>query len=249
MTQATTALWLTVSPHLKKIDQRLLSQLARYGAIRRWEYHQTSDEPCCLETPVNLLHDYIRRCDSDDNPNTQLHLLGHGLSGVIGLIYARRFPHRVKSLTLLSVGPSPATNWHSQYYSLRQMLPCSRDIILAQTVRLLFGRQGQSTTRALMKVLERDLDTGLALHSLAGYTEIASGGITPSLFICLGGQDGVIDSLMQDRWQPFLKPGDRLWSCPQGNHFFHFDDPKQVASQIRDYWQSVALQPLNLIQQ
>ncbi|MEO0456119.1 MAG: alpha/beta hydrolase [Cyanobacteria bacterium P01_A01_bin.114] len=257
MTQVTNALsnalWLTVSPHLKKFDQRLLCQLAKYGSIRRWEYHQTLDEPCCLETPVNMLHDYIRRCDRAEpsgRDRTQLHLLGHGLSGVIGLIYARRFPHRVKSLTLLSVGASPAANWHGQYYGLRQLLPCSRDIILAQMVRLLFGPQGHSLTRALMQVLERDLDTGLSLHSLTGRTEIAAGGVTPPLLICFGGQDGIVDSAMQDRWQPFLKPDDRLWRCPQGHHFFHFDYPKQVATTIRDYWRSAVLQqPVNLIQQ
>ncbi|MEM9164008.1 MAG: alpha/beta hydrolase [Cyanobacteria bacterium P01_F01_bin.4] len=250
MTQGTNALWLTVSPHLKKFDQRLLCQLTKYTAIRRWEYHQTPDEPCCLETPVDMLHDYVRRCDRANMPNTKLHLLGHGLSGVIGLIYARRFPHRVQSLTLLSVGASPALNWHSQYYGLRQMLPCGRDIILAQMVRLLFGPQGHRLTRALMQVLERDLDTGLSLHSLVGRTEIAAGGITPPLLICFGGQDSIVDSAMQDRWQPFLKPGDHLWICPQGHHFFHFDHPKQVESTIRGYWRSTLLQPpLNLIQQ
>ncbi|MEM8804898.1 MAG: alpha/beta hydrolase [Cyanobacteria bacterium P01_G01_bin.38] len=254
MTQVTNALWLTVSPHLKKFDQRLLCQLARYTAIRRWEYHQTSDEPCCLDTPVKMLHDYVRRCDRAEHASLtaapKLHLLGHGLSGVIGLIYARRFPHRVKSLTLLSVGASPAANWHSQYYGLRQMLPCSRDIILAQMVRLLFGPQGHRLTLALMQVLERDLDTGLSLHSLAGRTEIAAGGIAPPLLICFGEQDGIVGGSMQDQWQPFLKPEDRLWHCPQGHHFFHFDHPKRVANAIRDYWHSAVLQPpLNLIQQ
>ncbi|MEO1354075.1 MAG: alpha/beta hydrolase [Cyanobacteria bacterium J06635_15] len=251
MTQVTTALWLTVSPHLKKFDQRLLCQLAKYGVIRRWEYHQTPDEPCCLETPVKMLHDYVRRCDSDSaEGRTQLHLLGHGLSGVIGLIYARRFPHRVKSLSLLSVGASPAANWHSQYYGLRQTLPCSRNVILAQMVRILFGPQGHTINRALIQVLERDLDTGLALHSLVDRTEIAAGGIVPPLMVCFGEQDGIIDGSLQARWQSWLKPGDRLWSCPQGHHFFHFDHPKQVATQIRDHWRFAALQqPLKLIQQ
>ena len=252
MTQKSSALWLTVSPHLKKFDQRLLCQLAKYTTVRRWEYYQTPDEPCCLETPVNALHDYFRRCDRTDAPPHQLHLLGHGLSGVIGLIYARRFPHRVKSLTLLSVGASPAINWHSQYYALRQLLPCSRDLVLAQMVRLLFAKQGRSLTQPLMQVLERDLDTGLALHSLVQRTEIAAGGIEPPLFLCMGEQDGIIDDLARERWQPYLKPSDRLWQCPQGNHFFHFDYPKPVVSAIRDYWHSLPTtvqHPLNLIQQ
>ncbi|NEP18480.1 MAG: alpha/beta hydrolase [Leptolyngbya sp. SIO4C1] len=252
MTQVPTALWLTVSPHLKKFDQRLLCQLTRAAAIRRWEYIQTPDEPCCLETPVELLHDYIRRCDCAEAPPHQVHLLGHGLSGIIGLLYARRFPHRVKSLTLLSVGAHPANNWHRQYYALRQLLPCSRDMVLAQMVRSLFGMQGHRLTQALMQVLGQDLDTSLALHSLTDWTEIAGGGIESPLLVCWGAQDSILGGSPQTQWQPWLKPNDRAWSCPGGRHFFHFDHAQQVASTIRDYWQSlptVRSQPLNLIQQ
>lgn len=234
MTQFPDALWLTVSPHLKKFDQRLLCQLNRYVKIRRWEYHQSADEPCCLETPIRLLHDYIK---VGDRP---LHLLGHGLSGIIGLIYARQFPHRVRSLTLLSVNATPTTNWHAHYYALRQLLPCSRDIVVAQMAQLLFGPRGYDITKALVEILKQDLDTGLALHSLASRSDIAPGPIEPSLLICYGSHDGILNLPMHERWQPHLKAGDQLWQCTEGRHFFHFDQPKSTAQAIRQYWQQLS---------
>ncbi|MEO0539472.1 MAG: alpha/beta hydrolase [Cyanobacteria bacterium P01_A01_bin.105] len=225
------ALWLTASPALKKFDQRLLCQLNRYTAIQRWEYHQTADEPCCLETPVTLLHDYLKSCSAP------VHLLGHGLSGIVGLMYARRFPQRVKSLTLLSVNATPALNWQAHYYALRQLLPCSRDIVLAQMVKLLFGPQGYDLTKVLVEVLKQDLDTGLSLHSLMSRSNVPSGPIDPPLLVCYGSYDNVLAQPLHERWQPYLKSTDRLWQCVGGRHFFHFDQPKALTQAIRHHWQ------------
>lgn len=231
MTPYSDALWLTASPALKKFDQRLLCQLNRFVSIRRWEYHQTVDEPCCLETPVNLLHDYMKTCDRP------LHILGHGLSGIIGLAYAQRFPHRVRSLTLLSVDAIPTINWHAHYYALRQLLPCSRDIVLAQMAKLLFGPRSYELTKILVDVLKRDLDTGLALHSLVSHHDLSPMVIQPPVLVCYGGHDDVLSQPIHERWQPYLKPTDALWQCVDGRHFFHFDHPKAVVKAIRQYWQ------------
>lgn len=233
MTQVPETLWLTVSPHLKKFDQRLLCRLAKQTSLCRWEYFQSADEPCCLETPVQMLQDYIK--DSDHKVN----LIGHGLSGIVGLLYARRFPHRVKSLTLLAVHANPAVNWQAHYYALRQLLPCSREIVLAQMTRLLFGQQGYDMARMLIQVLKKDLDGGFALHSLVSRDHIAPGGVTVPLLVCLGGQDGVIDQSVDEQWQSKLKPTDQLWKCPEGHHFFHLNHAAPVSKAIGDFWNTL----------
>ncbi len=53
------ALWLSVSPHLKGFDQRRLVQITQTAAVRRWEYCQTVDEPCCIEAVVAALDEYL----------------------------------------------------------------------------------------------------------------------------------------------------------------------------------------------
>lgn len=233
MSQLPSTLWLTVSPHLKRFDQRLLCHLSKRVSIARWEYIQSVDEPCCLDVAVDLLNDYLTRCD---HPNG-VHLVGHGLSGVVGWLYAQRHPEQVKSLTLLSVGVNPAVNWHAHYYALRQLLPCSREIVLAQMVRMLFGGRGCDITRALVQILANDLDSGLALHSLVTCQEIKAAQVQPPLLICQGGHDAVIDSA--ERWQRLLKPDDYLWTCPKGYHFFHFDQPRLVATTLLNHWRRV----------
>jgi pimeloyl-ACP methyl ester carboxylesterase len=230
-------LWLSVSPYLKCFDQRLLSRLVKTAAIQRWEYCQSLDEPCSIDAVISSLHEYL-----SDRPH-KTHLLGHGVSGVIALLYARRYPQRVASLTLLSVGAMPAVNWQAHYYALRGHLPCSRDMILAQMSRLLFGQQPARFSNALAQLLKQDLDSNLTLHSLAHHTQVAPGGVEVPLLIC----EGQIDSILQGHetsWQKWMKPGDRLWSCPEGNHFFHFQHSVAVAKAISDYWLLLPIQPI-----
>jgi pimeloyl-ACP methyl ester carboxylesterase len=47
---------------------------------------------------VKLLHDFLT---GRDRP---LHLISHSTSGLVGLMYARCYPHKVSSLGLLAVG-------------------------------------------------------------------------------------------------------------------------------------------------
>jgi|GEM_PF-2838428 len=72
--------------------------------------------PTSLDAALVLLHDYLKE---GDRP---LHLLGHSTGGLLGLLYAHRYPERVRSLTLLSVGVHPAIDWQAHYYIQRQML-------------------------------------------------------------------------------------------------------------------------------
>ena len=233
MSQLPFALWLTVSPAFKRFDQRLLCRLSKRVSIARWEYMQTADEPCCLHIAIDLLHGYLQKHCSQ----TRVHLVGHGLSGVVAWLYAQRYPEHVRSLTLLSVNANPAVNWQAHYYALRQLLPCSREIVLAQMVRMLFGSCSYDITRMLIQILEQDLDMGLALHSLAGAQTIDSAQVEPPLLVCRGAQDAVVDAA--SRWQPWLKPSDRIWTCPDSYHFFHYDQPRQVETALLDHWQQV----------
>jgi pimeloyl-ACP methyl ester carboxylesterase len=237
MHTSSNALWLCLNPSLRPFDQRLCCQLNRQTEVQCWEYHQTPDEPCCIETALGLLHQYLR---SQSEP---MHLLGHGLSGALGLLYARLHPDRVASLTLLSVGANPAVGWHAHYYALRQLLPCDRNAILLQMARMLFGPQGPRKTQAQAKQLAQVLDTELTPHAIGRHDQFSPGGITPPLLVCRGNHDTVVDPNNQAQWQPWLKPGDRLWSCPEGRHFFHHDQPQRVSQTILDFWQSLSSQP------
>lgn len=246
MTHPPDVLWLSVSPHLKCFDQRLLSQLARVTSVQLWEYSQTADEPCCIDTAVASLHDYLK------DRSYKTHLLGHGVSGIVALLYARRYPQQVASLTLLSVAALPAVNWQAHYYALRQLLPCSREMVLAHMTRLLFGEQSARFTKACTHLLAQDLDSNLTLHSLADQAKIPPGLTAVPLLICNGAIDAVARAQppLWNDWMPDgasegQRSGDtsfRLWHCPGGHHFFHFQHAATVANRIADYWQQVSLQ-------
>lgn len=248
MTHSPNVLWLSVSPHLKCFDQRLLSQLAQVTSVQLWEYSQTADEPCCIDIAVASLHDYLK-----DRPY-KTHLLGHGVSGMVALLYARRYPQQVASLTLLSVAALPAVNWQSHYYALRQLLPCSREMVLAHMTRLLFGEQSARFTKACTHLLAQDLDSNLTLHSLADHAQIPPGATAVPLLICNGEMDAIARAQQQPLWKDWIA-GDasekqcsdgnssfRLWHCPGGHHFFHFQQAAIVANRIADYWQQVSVQ-------
>jgi len=65
------------------------------------------------------------------NRNRPVHLVGHSTGGA-RLLYARRYPETVKSLTLLGVGTYSAVDWQAHYYVHRQVL--SRQEILTAMV-------------------------------------------------------------------------------------------------------------------
>ncbi|MGB7251627.1 MAG: alpha/beta hydrolase [Phormidesmis sp.] len=253
MTRESDVLWLSVSPSLKCFDQRLLSQLAKVAPVRRWEYCQTPDEPCCIESVIETLHDYISHRvaleASSGQRDHKLHLLGHGVSGTVALLYARRYPQHVASLSLLSVSAMPAVNWQAHYYALRQLLPCSREIVLAQMARLMFGDRPIRFAKALSQLLVRDLDSHFTLHSLANRKKISPGGADVPLLVCNGQTDRLTSpnslahnsAQLEISWEEWLKPGDRSWLCPDGNYFFHFHHPAIVANRIADYWQQVSV--------
>lgn len=232
-------LWLSVSPHLKCFDRRLLSRLVKAGPVRQWEYVQSADEPCCVDSAVEVLHGYVSDRAAlearSGNPDYKMHLMGHGTSGIVALLYAKRYPKRVASLTLLSVSATPAVNWQAHYYALRQLLPCSREMILAQMARSLSGARPVRFYKALAALLEKDLDSNLTLHSLARRTEIPMGSTEVPLLVCNGARDPIVCSQKQVLWHEVMKRGDRLWQCPEGSHFFHFHHAAATAETIAQH--------------
>jgi pimeloyl-ACP methyl ester carboxylesterase len=88
------AVWLSTSSSLQCLAQPLLNCLTQVG-VRLWQYEQQQDGECSLEAARLALHDYL-------NPLCQpIHLIGHSIGGLLGLLYTQQYPETVKSLTLL----------------------------------------------------------------------------------------------------------------------------------------------------
>ena len=240
MPQFLDALWVNVSPSFGQFAQPLLNQLSQQVAIAEWQYCQTLDEPNSLEAALVLLGNYLKL---SDHP---IHLLGHGTGGLISLLYTARYPERVRSLTLLSVGSSPAIDWQTDYYRQLSLVSRRREILLTQMVYRLFGYQCLAMTQKYRQALDEDLLLSLSPHNL--YHQqlyFLPERFSVPLLICTGEEDGVIDQNLWQGWKSVLKDGDRLWQCPKGRYFFHYAYPKRVNHQIQDFWQ--ALPPLSVV--
>lgn len=228
------AIWLNTSPSLQPFERPLMSYLSKQFTIARWEYIQDRDEASSLDVACTLLHDYLK---SRPQP---IHLIGHSTAGLLGLIYGRRHPERLKSLTLLGVGVHPAVDWQAHYYALRQLIPCNRQLVLQQMVKNIFGSQDSYTTKKLAKILEQDLSNSLSPHSIVERKSISPGGINAPLMICGSEDDSIVDLNAIQKWSNYLKEGDRLWQFSQGHHFFHYFYPRKVGRKITDFWRNVA---------
>ncbi|MEM6836605.1 MAG: alpha/beta hydrolase [Cyanobacteria bacterium P01_C01_bin.120] len=232
------ALWLSVNPSFRRFEQQLLGPLNCDRVVDHWGYSQTPDEPSDLEVALILLHDYLKSCDRP------LHLIGHGTSGLVGLLYARRFPQRVKSLTLLAVGVQATWDWKAHYYKQLNLLPCSRTRVLAQMIHNLFGRQSHHCLAGLLELLERDLTESLSLHSLLHQFNLPADDVPVPLLVCGGQADPIVDLEQIQSWYSWLKQGDRVWLCPNGQHFFHATHPQITAAEIIDFWQEIDVRQL-----
>ncbi len=234
MSQLPDAVWVDVNPSLSAFNQPLLNGLSQNLSIAEWQYYQTPDEPASLDVALVLLHDYLKY---NDHP---VHLLGHGNGGLLSLLYTHRYPQRVKSLTLLSVGAYPAVDWKAHYYVQLNLLLCSRETLLTQTVYNLFGHQSRSTTRKYRQILEKDLFLSLSPHSLYQRLHLPPQDASVPVWVGAGEYDMVIDPNSWQGWKTRLKEGDRLWQCPKGRYFFHYAHPELVSPQILDFLQSLS---------
>ncbi|NJL46134.1 MAG: alpha/beta hydrolase [Leptolyngbyaceae cyanobacterium SM2_3_12] len=236
------ALWLNVSPSFQRFDYKLLGCLVRHVEVAHWAYHQTPDEASSLEIAITLLHDYIK------GQNRSIHLVGHGTAGLLGWLYARRYPNRVKSLTLLSVGVNPMLDWQSHYYSQLAMRPWGRQKVLAQMAITLFGHQAQPLLNGWIALLEKDLAQSLSPHSLFRREDLCPGRVPVPLLACGSTDDAIVTPEQLQGWKPWLKPEDRLWQCPGGRHFFHAVYPPLVANQILGFWGDTSFYGLPVVE-
>jgi pimeloyl-ACP methyl ester carboxylesterase len=224
-------LWLSASPSLKHFDIPLLQYLSKYKKVAQWKYSQTKDEAGSLDEAVMLVYECLKHCDAP------VHLIGHGISGAIALIFARRYPKRVRSLTLLAVATQPAMTWHTHYYVQRQLYTISQERVLATQVCNLFGSQRPYSLIRLVNALSRDLEESPSLHSLFQLTNLPRGGVSMPLMVCGSNTDSVVPPPALHEWQNWFKSEDKLWECPDGYHFFHYFYPQLLGEEILSFWQ------------
>jgi len=156
----------------------------------------------------------------------------------VGLLYARQHPDRVRSLSLLSVGVNPMADGQSHYYAQLEALPCSRQRVLAQVAHTLLGHLARPLVSGWVRLLEQDLAHSPSPHSLWRRQSAFPGQVPVPLLVCGRADDPVVDAAQLQGWQPWLKPGDRLWQCPGGRHFFHGTHPQPVAQVVTRFWYS-----------
>lgn len=229
--EKTEALWISISPSLGIFDQPLQLALSRYTSVSKWQYVQTLDESCEIQTAVELLEDYL---STRTHP---IHLLGHGTAGVVALLYTRANPEKVKSLTLLAVAEQPAVNWHAQYYVHRHLLACSQERVLAKMAGSLF-RKRPYTPKRLIEALRQDLEQMPLLHSACHLESVLPGGVAVPLMVCGAEDDSVVHSEALAEWTRWLKPEDRKQLCKDGSHFFHYFHSSTLARKISKFWAS-----------
>lgn len=230
--------WLNASPSLKLFDRPIIDQLSQSVEVERWQYRHSLDQGSSIDLAVEQLRDYLK--------GNSVHLIGHGLSGIVGLQFARQYPNQARSMTLLGVSSKPATTWQAHYYVQRQLLPCSQTQLLVQTIRNIFGKQLSAMLPfesrfglidRLVSMFERDLEEAPALHSLFEVKSLPQGGVDVPLLICGSKTDPVVNLPALRDWQRWLKAIDQLWICESGSHFFHYFYAQPVAQEILNFWQ------------
>lgn len=236
----TTPVWIDASPSFKYFNGRIIRYFSQQIPVAYWEYSQELDEASSLDVALTLLHDYLK---SRSQP---VDIIGHGTGGLLGLLYARKYPHRIRSLTLLGVGYAPSIDWQAQYYQMRKLLPCSQDIVLGRMVQMMFGCQSPRKTLDLVEILKRDLRTAPTNHSLYRLDRIESGGVLMPMMVCGSNNDGIVDRGALQEWSKYLKADDLLWTSPEGHHFFHYFFPEYTGRKIMKFWQDLESRSLRV---
>lgn len=226
-------LWISASPSLKYFHRRLLNHLSKVVSIEFWEYYQTLDESSSIDGAIELLHVYLSTVD------TPTHLIGHGIGGTIALGYARMYPTKVASLTLLSVAVQPDINWHSYYYDRLWCLPYSRQRVLQSISSEMFPDTCARHVCDLVERMERDLVESPSNHSLFSSHILPAGGVEMPMAIFNSQSDPIITSHPACGWNNYLKSADKIWCIPTGGHFFHHVHSELVNDRIQDFWRKL----------
>jgi pimeloyl-ACP methyl ester carboxylesterase len=226
-------LWVNASPSLKVFDLPLQNFLSKYYKVARWDYIQTLDEASCFDTGVLLLYDFFLK-----SYTTQVHLIGHGISGVLALLFARQYPWRIRTLTLLGVAPQPGRTWHSYYYAQRRLfINSTREFILASCVSYLFGDNPPYSVKTIAGALAKDLEASPCMHSLLKTMAFPETGVSVPLMVCGSNNDSIVKAPDLLSWLEYLKPGDVIYQCSGGYHFFHYYHSQYIGKQILEFWQ------------
>ncbi|BAQ63506.1 alpha/beta fold hydrolase [Geminocystis sp. NIES-3709] len=225
-------LWLNTNPYLLRFNLPIIKYLSRHVNICQWEYSQTEDEGTSLDIAIELLDDYISLLKKPVN------LIGHSTCGLLGLLYAQKYPEKVKSLTILGVGINPSLDWLSYYYLLRTNLYFSKERILSRLANILFGYHNYYYQKAFIGLLEKALLYSLSPHSLYKRFNLSIEKISSPLMICGSENDQIVSWEEITKWKNYLKPQDILWQCPEGEHFFHYFQPSLVSENIINFLMS-----------
>ncbi|MGG6297571.1 alpha/beta fold hydrolase [Leptolyngbya sp. AN02str] len=230
--------WLNVSPALARFHHPVMKQLSHQSLVAFWEYVHNQDEANSLEDALEVLHRYL---SSWDEP---VHLVGHSTSGTLGLLYAQKFPEKVRSLTLLSVGIHPLIDWQAHYYNNRRRFHCARELLLAQMGKLLFGDWSRLVGQRVIELLDADLNTSLSPHTLYHVVSMAPVSVSVPLLVCGGQIDGVLSPHEMEGWRSLFSTSvacmtSRLWLCANEGHFFHYFRPELTACHMQSFWQSI----------
>jgi pimeloyl-ACP methyl ester carboxylesterase len=101
----------------------------------------------------------------------------------------------------------------------------------------LFGHQARPLVSGWVRLLEQDLAHSPSPHSLWKRPSSFPGQVPVPMMVCGSENDAVVNPAQIQGWQPWLKPGDRLWQCPGGRHFFHAAYPEALAQEVLNFWQ------------
>ncbi len=162
-------------------------------------------------------------------------LIAYSTSGLVGLMYARRYPHKVSYLGLLAVGLPSAINWQANYYTHLSALPWTREQVLNQMVGDMLGLQNQSINQRFISYFEHDLAGSPCPHSLFRMSDARDEGVELPLLVCSSKTDFVVSHIVMRRWSKFLKKGVCLWECQDGRHFFYHFYPEKVGEKTLNF--------------
>lgn len=227
-------LWLNSNPYLLRFNLPIVKYLSKYVKIGQWEYSQTMDEGASLEVAIELLDNYISLLKKP------IHLVGHSTCGLLGLLYAQKYPDKVQSLVVLGVGTNYSLDWINYYYQLRANFDCSQSIVLAKLAYALFGYHNQYYQKAFIKLLEKALLYSLSPHTLYQRFYYSIEQINSPLMICGNSNDQIINWEEIEDWKYHLKTEDMLCYVSQGEHFFHYFQPYLVGDKIISFWNTLS---------
>ena len=223
-------LWIDLQPSLYCLFKRTAQTLDQHFEVKRWSFEHDLDESC----DVDIVHSLLRQTIEDSS--TQVHLIGHGISGTIAYLYAQKYPERILSVSVLSVDTHSTNQWTSHYQSMRSQLPCSRYHILSHLSSLLVDSSSEQIGNIVMRLLARCLDNDFVYGSIIKSQKIENiNKANVPILVINGEKDFVVDKQSHDRWKNILKPGDCYQQISDGRHFFPFTEWRKTSKMIESF--------------